>query len=419
VAIVPAGDIVEDVLGPLAVGVDQVAQQLGYRWVHGYVTALARARVRSVVIFVSSEADTPRRIEVEALPAAVWILPEPRTAAAARRIPVRSRSLPARLFNAPFHRARPYLGTPVRGVEKVIRDEGCTAILCQEYEIPRFDVCALVIGPRTGVPVFVKFGGLQHTSTRFERVVRRFSTRRAARFLVSSPSEAERVRSRYRVEGERIAPLPHPIDTSFWKSVGRAEARADLGIAPGTQMVAWHGRVELGTKGLDILLAAWEQVVRHSPGGARQLWLWGTGEDAAELRPLVERAKPKTVLWRDEFVTDAEQVRALLSAADVYVIPSRREGLPLAALEAMACGLPVVTTATANISGFLDAAEPEGAGTVAEPEARAMALALERLLDDEALRARAGRLARARVVDNYDVDVIGPKLAAALTTGSR
>lgn len=95
--------------------------------------------------------------------------------------------------------------------------------------------------------------------------------------------------------------------------------------------------------------------------------------------------------------------------ADVFVLPSQAEGMALAALEALACGIPVVTTAAAGsplrhgIEGFL----------VPERDPQALADRLQQLIDDRALRARLGAAARRRAAE-FTWEHYGRRLLAAL-----
>jgi glycosyltransferase involved in cell wall biosynthesis len=89
----------------------------------------------------------------------------------------------------------------------------------------------------------------------------------------------------------------------------------------------------------------------------------------------------------------------VLPVVDLYVTASRREGLPLAVLEAMACGLPVLASAA---PGHVDAVEPEVTGRLVPlDDAPGLAAAAALLLRDPALRERMGRAGRERVEQHF------------------
>ncbi len=101
------------------------------------------------------------------------------------------------------------------------------------------------------------------------------------------------------------------------------------------------------------------------------------------------------------------EVVRMLAEADVFALPSvmaangEREGIPVALMEAMATGLPVVTS---RLSGIPELVEHEVSGLLVEPkDAAGFAAALERLSSEPQLRERLGRAARAKVVDEFDL----------------
>ena len=96
-----------------------------------------------------------------------------------------------------------------------------------------------------------------------------------------------------------------------------------------------------------------------------------------------------------------------LHAAHIFVLPSRSESFGIANLEAMACGLPIVSTRTGAIPEYL---EHEAHGLLVDPwDSMALAAALRRLIEEPPLRERLGNAARRRVCD-YDWDVVGARL---------
>jgi starch synthase len=177
--------------------------------------------------------------------------------------------------------------------------------------------------------------------------------------------------------------------------------------------------MSLWQKGLDILMDAWQQVCRERPMGAVLLLLIGTGEDVDAIRRWVLASGcPGSVILRDEFVADRELIRRYLSAANVYVFPSRHEGLAVAPIEAMSCGLPIVASDVSGVGDVLDGPGGEAGLVVAPDDARALATGLGLLLDNEELSRSMGRLARARVEERFAIDRVGQQLREVLL-GSR
>jgi starch synthase len=94
-----------------------------------------------------------------------------------------------------------------------------------------------------------------------------------------------------------------------------------------------------------------------------------------------------------------------IAAADLYVQPSREEGLPLALVEAMALGVPVVASA---INGIPEVVEHEVTGHLVPPDdPGALAGAIDALLDDPARAARLARAGRDRILPEHDLATVG------------
>ena len=105
--------------------------------------------------------------------------------------------------------------------------------------------------------------------------------------------------------------------------------------------------------------------------------------------------------------------RDFLGAIDIYLVPSRREGLSIAFLEAMEAGCPIVS---ADIPGLVEAAEEaKEAHFFKTGDHRAMADGIARLLRDPALAADLGQAARTRALTEFEIAAIAPKLSAAVT----
>jgi len=100
-------------------------------------------------------------------------------------------------------------------------------------------------------------------------------------------------------------------------------------------------------------------------------------------------------------------IPALLSLADIFVLPSLTEGLPISMLEAMSAGLPVVVT---RVGGISEVIEDGKNGVIVPPsDADALGSAVLRLLSNSEIREKLGASARALVEKEYNLDTMGKK----------
>jgi glycosyltransferase involved in cell wall biosynthesis len=151
-------------------------------------------------------------------------------------------------------------------------------------------------------------------------------------------------------------------------------------------------------KGIDVLLQAWKRVQDRLPTPAHLL-LVGDGS----LRPQLERLTRALALTAYvEFAGLRTDTVAQWQRGSLCVLPSRREGMPAALLEAMACALPCVAT---RVSGSEDLIQSGYNGLLVEPDDDgSLADALLQLLLDAELRTRYGWAARAMVEQHYTLE---------------
>jgi starch synthase len=357
----------------------------------------------------------PERFVHEPTGATIRLLPTPRPYASLRRVALRERLAgrrhPALVGGAVAAHVAPYVSTPPRALARVLREERCRALVCQDYENPRFDV-AVAVARRLGLPCFGSFQGGDEQHSKLERLTRPLGLRGAAGLLVGPPAEAERLRERYGVPATRITLVPNPVDVARWGAGERARGRSALALPASVRLVAWHGQLQVGRKGLDTLVEAWAAVRarRGGSGGADdRLVLVGAGEDEAALRARIEQAQLEGVHLHAGWM-DRDGLVDVLAAADLYVFPSRHEGLAVSPIEALAAGLPVVGT---NVRGVAEVVDDAGL-LVAPGDAAALADALVALLDDDARRAQLARRAREHAAAAYSLEAVGALLRRTL-----
>ncbi len=175
IALVPWGDLIEDFLDGIGVSLDEFSSKMTGGWLFGYIEALRLQGIETVVVCFSARVVSTVRTVHEPTGARIVILRAP---GIYRRLRRRMKDPYGCTMQSMFgekdggqtgywrlaHHLAPYLATPTLVLTREIRRAGCTAILCQEYESPRFDAL-IAVGAMLGIPVFATFqGGNWHRS---------------------------------------------------------------------------------------------------------------------------------------------------------------------------------------------------------------------------------------------------------------
>jgi glycosyltransferase involved in cell wall biosynthesis len=247
--------------------------------------------------------------------------------------------------------------------------------------------------------------------------LRNLLLRRAEGFVALS----EEMAAEYQEAGvrpDRLHRIPNGVDVERFRPVEpgqRAALRRQLGFPDGP-VALFTGRL-VTHKGLPLLVRTWEALKRdHVP-----VTLFLVGEGGAdmhacetELRTFVRERQLESSVRFTGVVTN---VVDYLRAADVFVFPSENDGLPLSLVEAMSCGLPVVSTLVGGMRDFL--VDGENAFVIDMGDANGLAQALRRALAGGPIVEAIGRAARATAVSRFSHEAVTDQWIQLFTSGRR
>ena len=213
--------------------------------------------------------------------------------------------------------------------------------------------------------------------------------RRPLQIVCPSQWLADCVRASAMMHEWPVAVVPNPIDVHRWRPIDQLLARQLMGLPEDCHLLLF-GAMGGGTdsrKGIDLLLAALGHL--RSEPSLQNLQLVVFGQLTPQYTPQLGFPVHYIGHLHDEL-----SLRALYSAADAMVIPSRQDNLPNTGLEAHACGTPVVAFATC---GLVDIVEDRVTGALAEPfDSGSLAAAIRWVLEDPQRRRDLGAEARQR-----------------------
>lgn len=161
-------------------------------------------------------------------------------------------------------------------------------------------------------------------------------------------------------------------------------------------VVGFAGRVADPRKNLPLLLAAMALARRSDPGLRLRL----TGQPESALTQLVEQSGATSwVDWAGDLAWS--ELPDFYRSLDLFVIPSEQEGFGIVGIEAMACGVPVVSTRCGGPEDYVIDGET---GYLTSHDAAALAERIVAVTGDRALRARLGTAARSKAIEGYSPD---------------
>jgi glycosyltransferase involved in cell wall biosynthesis len=224
------------------------------------------------------------------------------------------------------------------------------------------------------------------------RLAYRSAGRLADGFVAVSDEVAKAIAAAYRPSRGRLFVIPNGVDVErYQRPVDREAVRSTLGLAAEARLVIVVAKL-FAQKGHAVLL---EALPFASLRPQDAVLLVGEGPERDQL----ERTARDRGLTSVRFLGNRPDVARLLAASDLFVLPSLWEGLPMALLEGMASGLPVIAT---DVAGSRQVVASGQNGILVPPgDPGSLASSLTRLLADDAERARLGRAARELVEEQF------------------
>jgi glycosyltransferase involved in cell wall biosynthesis len=211
------------------------------------------------------------------------------------------------------------------------------------------------------------------------------------------------------VDRQRVTVVHSGVDCEHFRpptSRERADARAALGISDDEIVISAVGALEQ-RKGHRYLIEAIGKLAATMKSAKVRCFIAGQGSIHKVLQGEIAVSRS---LERIKLLGRIDEPRELLWASDVFAMPSLKEGLGVAALEAMASAIPVVAS---DVGGLREVVEDGRSGMVVPPaNAGAIASAIGRLADSAELRSRMSVAARARALGNYSMETMAARTLA-------
>lgn len=240
--------------------------------------------------------------------------------------------------------------------------------------------------------------------------------READRIVAATQAELAQIQWLYQTSTDRVVVIPPGVDTAHFYPIAKDEAREFISMDADTRMILYVGRIET-LKGIDMLIKAMTMLQEEGFLETHPICVAIIGGEAgvSEEKMSAEMARLQALRLEaglDDIVhflgkRDQDTLQYYYSAAEIVVVPSHYESFGLVALEAMACGTPVVASETGGLAFLVR--DGETGYHVPTGNVEALAARIKELLTDEVLRARMGKTAAA-YARQYDWSVISEQV---------
>ena len=206
----------------------------------------------------------------------------------------------------------------------------------------------------------------------------------------------------YGCNRKKIVVIPNGMDSIFYRKINNNNFRRNIGIKSNDKLVLFFGRFS-PTKGIDKLIQVADQITKER----KNVYFVFRGPDEG-MKSLIEKAskRNKKIILVEE-TRNKEEIVKTYQSANVYVLPSYREGLPLTLFGAMASGLPIVASPVNGVP--YEMKEPENGFLVQYGDLKNLKKRILQILNDYKLAKEISANNRKKARD-YDWDLIYKKI---------
>lgn len=228
----------------------------------------------------------------------------------------------------------------------------------------------------------------------------RLSFKWADKIIAITPWELQFI-ERWGGKKDKIKVIPNGMNKLLLTQIKNNDFRKKLGITKEDKLVLFFGRLN-PTKAPDKLVLAGREILKQR----KDVYFIFRGPDEGMKQKIAEMIKDEKNMILMEPTRDKKEIAKMYQAADVYALPSYREGLPLTLFEAMASGLPIVATPVNGIP--YEMIEPDNGFFVPYGDVNALNKRILQILDDKRLAKKISENNKKRAQD-YDWDKIAER----------
>lgn len=246
----------------------------------------------------------------------------------------------------------------------------------------------------------------------FLRLADRLTKYLVTKYIVQTEVSKKELIRKLRLPAEKIIVVPNAIDTTeFEFKTNKEKQKESLGLVANNIIITCISKLRRG-KGHEYLLEAFEQLFCCSKQNKEyptdkqfKLLIVGDGEQKEKL---LEQAKDYKSKQNILFLGNRDDVKEILHITDIFILPTLGEGMSNALMEAMASGLPIITT---NIPENQELIEHEKTGIlVPSRNSNALAQSMEQLIANPTLCNYLGTAARISIKKHYDLPIVTKRI---------